>query len=63
MKKYLKELGGVIMILFSKMQGTGNDFIVVNCLNQYFNYNLGNLANFLCNRNFGVGADRSYLLI
>lgn len=45
------------MILFSKMQGTGNDFIVINCLNQYFNYNLGNLANFLCNRNFGIGAD------
>ena len=45
------------MILFSKMQGTGNDFVVINCLNQYFNYNLGNLANFLCNRNFGVGAD------
>ena len=45
------------MILFSKMQGTGNDFIIINCLNQYFNYNLGNLASFLCNRNFGVGAD------
>ena len=45
------------MILFSKMQGTGNDFIVINCLNQFFNYNLGNLASFLCNRNFGVGAD------
>ena len=27
------------------MQGTGNDFVVINCLNQYFNYNLGNLAN------------------
>ena len=45
------------MILFSKMQATGNDFVVINCLNQYFNYNLGNLSNFLCNRNFGIGAD------
>lgn len=45
------------MILFSKMQGTGNDFVVINCLNQYFHYNLGNLSNFLCNRNFGIGAD------
>ena len=45
------------MILFSKMQGTGNDFIVINCLNQYFSYNLSNLSNFLCNRNFGIGAD------
>lgn len=45
------------MILFSKMQGTGNDFIVINCLNQYFNYSLNTLAKYLCNRNFGVGAD------
>lgn len=45
------------MILFSKMQGIGNDFVVINCINQYFNYHLGNFANFLCNRNFGVGAD------
>jgi diaminopimelate epimerase len=45
------------MILFSKMQGTGNDFVVINCLNQYFNYSLNSLAKFICNRNFGVGAD------
>ena len=45
------------MILFSKMQGTGNDFIVINCLNQYFNYNLSSLSTFLCNRNFSIGAD------
>ena len=45
------------MILFSKMQGTGNDFVVINCINQYFNYNLSNFSNFLCNRNFGIGAD------
>ena len=45
------------MILFSKMQGTGNDFVVINCLNQYFSYSLNTLAKYLCNRNFGVGAD------
>lgn len=45
------------MILFSKMQGIGNDFIVINCLNQYFNYSLNTLAKYLCNRNFGIGAD------
>lgn len=45
------------MILFSKMQGTGNDFVVINCLNQYFNYSLNQLAKFVCNRNFCVGAD------
>ena len=45
------------MLLFSKMQGTGNDFVVINCLNQFFNYNLNILSKFLCNRNFGIGAD------
>ena len=45
------------MLLFSKMQGIGNDFIVINCLNQYFNYNLSVLSKFLCNRNFGIGGD------
>lgn len=45
------------MLLFSKMQGTGNDFVVINCLNQFFNYNLSILSKFLCNRNFGIGAD------
>ena len=45
------------MILFSKMQGTGNDFVVINCLNQYFNYSINTLAKFLCNINLGIGAD------
>ena len=45
------------MILFSKMQGLGNDFVVINCLNQYFNYSLNSLAKFICNRNFCIGAD------
>lgn len=45
------------MILFSKMQGVGNDFIIINCINQYFNYSLSSFSKYLCNRNFGVGAD------
>ena len=45
------------MLLFSKMQGTGNSFIVINCLNQCFNYNLSILSKYLCNKNFGIGAD------
>ena len=45
------------MLLFSKMQGTGNDFIVINCLNQYFNYNLSVLSKYLCSRNYGIGGD------
>lgn len=45
------------MILFSKMQGTGNDFIIIDCMKQYFNYSLNILAKYLCNRNFAIGAD------
>ena len=45
------------MIVFSKMQGIGNDFIIINCINQYFNYSLSSFSKYLCNRNFGVGAD------
>lgn len=45
------------MILFSKMEGLGNDFIIVNCITQYFSYSLNSFSKYLCNRNFGVGAD------
>lgn len=45
------------MILFSKMEGLGNDFIIINCISQYFSYSLNSFSKYLCNRNFGVGAD------
>lgn len=45
------------MFFFSKMQATGNDFIVVNLLENNFNYSLKVLSKFLCDRHFGVGAD------
>ena len=45
------------MILFTKMQGTGNDFIIVNCIEQYFKYNLDILSKYLCDRNFGIGGN------
>lgn len=45
------------MISFFKMQGTGNDFIVINTLTESFRYNYWDFAKFLCNRKFGVGAD------
>ena len=45
------------MILFSKMEGTGNDFIIINCISQYFSYSLNSFSKYLCNRKFGVGAD------
>lgn len=50
------------MILFNKMQGTENDFIVINCINQQFGYSHNILSKFLCNRNLGVGADGVILI-
>lgn len=42
---------------FTKMQGTGNDFIIVNDLNNYFKGRESETAKVLCDRHFGIGAD------
>lgn len=50
---------------FTKMHGLGNDFILIDCLNQDFkmqNADLGMLAKQLCNRRFGIGADQLLFL-
>jgi diaminopimelate epimerase len=44
------------IINFTKMQGTGNDFIVIEDFEGKYD-NLEKLAKKLCNRNFGIGAD------
>lgn len=45
-------------IHFTKMQGLGNDFIVIDGITQQLNnLNLANLAVNLCSRNFGIGGD------
>ncbi len=47
------------------MHGLGNDFILIDCLNQDFkmqNTDFGMLAKQLCNRRFGIGADQLLLL-
>src|SRR4030043_175179 len=52
-------------INFTKMHGIGNDFILIDCLNQDFkmqNADFGMLAKRLCNRRFGIGADQLLLL-
>ena len=52
-------------INFTKMHGIGNDFILIDCLNQDFkmqNADFGMLAKQLCNRRFGIGADQLLLL-
>ncbi len=41
---------------FSKLQGAGNDFIIMNTFEQEI-FNVEDIAKKICNRNFGVGAD------
>ena len=50
------------MFFFSKMQAAGNDFIIVNNLENKFEYSFKLLAKFLCDRHFGVGADGVLIL-
>ncbi len=45
------------MIFFTKMQGTGNDFIIIDKNSQKFDFTYSKLTEYLCNRKFGVGAD------
>ena len=42
---------------FTKMHGTGNDFIVIEDLNGNFKGKESDIAQKLCNRRFGIGAD------
>ena len=44
-------------MFFTKMQGIGNDFIVINNLESKLLYDYSKLSEYLCNRNFGIGAD------
>ncbi|AGF47230.1 diaminopimelate epimerase [Candidatus Kinetoplastibacterium desouzaii TCC079E] len=46
---------------FTKMHGVGNDFIVINCINQNFILT-AEIAKALANRNFGIGADQILLV-
>jgi diaminopimelate epimerase len=54
-----------MIINFVKMQGLGNDFILIDCLNKLLNDQsfLSNFAKKLCNRNFGIGADGLILIL
>lgn len=46
---------------FTKLQGCGNDYIYINCL-QYVIKDPGNLAKRLSNRHFGIGGDGLILI-
>jgi diaminopimelate epimerase len=43
---------------FTKMQGTGNDFIMINAFNERINEkDYSSIAQKMCDRHFGIGAD------
>jgi diaminopimelate epimerase len=45
-------------ILFMKMQGLGNDFILINAISQrLIRFDFNEFAKKICNRNYGIGAD------
>lgn len=49
-------------IVFNKYQGAGNDFIMIDNLNNTFNPDNYDLVNKLCDRRFGIGADGLILI-
>jgi diaminopimelate epimerase len=49
------------MIKFTKMQGLGNDFVVIDAINQAINLSVAQLK-FIADRNFGVGCDQLLLV-
>lgn len=48
---------------FTKMQGLGNDFILVNCFMETIDGDYAEVAKRLCNRHFGIGADGLVLIL
>ncbi len=46
------------MIPFTKMHGTGNDFVIVDCRNEDYSLNYQKIAN----RKFGIGCDQVIVL-
>ena len=51
-------------LIFTKMQGTGNDFVVVDSRDVDLSrrFDMAELARIVCNRRFGIGADQLLLL-
>jgi len=55
----------IMKINFVKMHGSGNDFILIDCINKSLGDSLflSYLAKKLCGRNFGIGADGLILIL
>ena len=49
------------MIKFTKMQGLGNDYVYIDAIHQNIE-NESTLAQFVSNRNFGIGSDGLILI-
>jgi diaminopimelate epimerase len=54
-----------VKLPFTKMHGTGNDFVLIDCFlkDHLKGLNLEELSKKLCDRRFGIGADQMLLLI
>lgn len=48
---------------FTKMQGAGNDFVIIDTLEEQVPQNYDELAIKVCDRNFGIGADGLMLVL
>ncbi len=49
-------------LTFTKYQGTGNDFIMIDNRNQSFIKDNSKILPYLCHRKFGIGSDGLILL-
>ena len=47
---------------FTKMHGLGNDFVCVNCFEEEITLDPGRIAELVCHRHFGIGADGLLLI-
>ena len=50
-------------LAFTKMHGCGNDFVIVNGFSETLPEDLSSLAQSICKRRFGVGADQFIILV
>ena len=50
------------MLKFTKMQGLGNDYVYIDAIHQNIEQESSSLAQFVSNRNFGVGSDGLILI-